>query len=108
MYMGLASLLEGSESDISGKRVGFFSYGSGCVAEFFSGTIEASYRSGEWASHTSLLTNRSELSYQQYEDIFNYQVPTDGGDYTFPIYATAPFRMRGVHGHKRVYEKVVE
>ena len=108
MYMGLASLLEGSEADISGKRVGFFSYGSGCVAEFFSGTIEASYRSGEWASHTSLLTNRSELSYQQYEDIFNYQVPTDGGDYTFPIYATAPFRMQGVHGHKRAYEKVVE
>ena len=34
MYMGLASLLEGSEADISGKRVGFFSYGSGCVAEF--------------------------------------------------------------------------
>jgi hydroxymethylglutaryl-CoA synthase len=108
MYMGLASLLGRSDADISGKRLGFFSYGSGCVAEFFSGTIEAGYRSVDAASHASLLSDRIELSYQQYEDIFNYQVPTDGGDYTFPIYATIPFRMQGVHEHKREYEKVVD
>ena len=29
------------------------------------------------------------------------------GETIFPMYATVPFRM-GVHGHKRVYEKVVE
>ena len=50
MYMGLASLLEGSEADMSGNEL-VFSYGSGCVAEFFSGTIEASYRLGRLRTH---------------------------------------------------------
>ena len=35
MYVGLSSLLENSKSDLTGKRIGLFSYGSGCVGEFF-------------------------------------------------------------------------
>ena len=33
--MGLASLLETERDRVDGKRVGVFSYGSGCGAEFF-------------------------------------------------------------------------
>jgi len=35
VYMGLASLLETERDRVEGKRVGVFSYGSGCGAEFF-------------------------------------------------------------------------
>jgi hydroxymethylglutaryl-CoA synthase len=35
VYMGLASLLETEKDRVEGKRVGVFSYGSGCGAEFF-------------------------------------------------------------------------
>jgi hydroxymethylglutaryl-CoA synthase len=35
VYMGLASLLETERNRVEGKRVGVFSYGSGCGAEFF-------------------------------------------------------------------------
>ena len=35
VYMGLASLLETERDRVDGKRVGVFSYGSGCGAEFF-------------------------------------------------------------------------
>ena len=35
VYMGLASLLETERERVEGKRVGVFSYGSGCGAEFF-------------------------------------------------------------------------
>jgi hydroxymethylglutaryl-CoA synthase len=35
VYMGLASLLETEQDRVEGKRVGVFSYGSGCGAEFF-------------------------------------------------------------------------
>ncbi len=35
VYMGLASLLETERHRMEGKRVGVFSYGSGCGAEFF-------------------------------------------------------------------------
>jgi hydroxymethylglutaryl-CoA synthase len=35
VYMGLVSLLEAEGQKTAGKRVGIFSYGSGCGAEFF-------------------------------------------------------------------------
>lgn len=35
VYMGLVSLLETEGEKVEGKRVGVFSYGSGCGAEFF-------------------------------------------------------------------------
>jgi hydroxymethylglutaryl-CoA synthase len=53
-----------------------------------------------------LLDNRTELTYQQYEDIYNLAFPTDGGDHTFAQYRTGPFRLAGVSQHKRLYENV--
>ena len=44
MYVGLSSLLENSKSDLTGKRIGLFSYGSGCVGEFFSGVVQSGYK----------------------------------------------------------------
>lgn len=109
LYVGLTSLLETAETDLSGCRIGFYSYGSGCVGEFFSGTVQPGYRRALYADrHRNLLESRTELTYQQYEDIFNYGVPTDGGDYVFPQYRTGPFRFAGIRGHKRVYEPTAD
>ncbi len=109
MYVGLASLLDTAEEDLAHKRVGLYSYGSGCVGEFFSGVVQPGYREHLYAdAHRNLLENRSELTYQQYEDIFNYVVPTDGGEYVFPQYKTGPFRFSGISQHKRDYESLVE
>ncbi len=109
MYVGLTSLLDTAEEDLAGKRVGLYSYGSGCVGEFFSGVIQPGYRAVLYADqHRNLLENRVELTYQQYEDIFNYGVPTDGGEYVFPQYKTGPFRFSGISQHKREYESLVE
>lgn len=109
MYVGLASLLDTSEEDLAGKRIGFYSYGSGCVGEFFSGVVQPGYRDYLYADqHRNLLENRTELTYQQYEDIFNYGVPVDGGEYVFPQYKTGPFRFSGISQHKREYESLVD
>ncbi len=35
VYMGLVSLLEQEKESVQGKKIGIFSYGSGCGAEFF-------------------------------------------------------------------------
>ena len=106
LYVALASLLDTSAADLSGKRIGLFSYGSGCVGEFFSGVIQPGYREVLFAEgHRKLLDNRTELTYQQYEDIYNLAFPTDGGDHTFTQYRTGPFRLAGVSQHKRIYEK---
>ncbi|MDC0744937.1 hydroxymethylglutaryl-CoA synthase family protein [Polyangium mundeleinium] len=37
LYLALASLLNAQAREIAGKRIGLFSYGSGCCAEFFAG-----------------------------------------------------------------------
>ncbi len=109
MYVGLASLLDTAEEDLAGKRIGFYSYGSGCVGEFFSGVVQPGYRDFLLAErHRNMLENRTELTYQQYEDIFNYGVPTDGGEYVFPQYKTGPFRFSGISQHKREYESLVD
>ena len=107
LYEGLNSLLDNSTEDLSGKRIALFSYGSGCMAEFFSGVPQTGYKQHLFsAKHRILLDNRKELTYQQYEDIFQLAFPTDGGDHTFAQYRTGPFRMSGVKDHKRLYEKV--
>jgi len=109
MYVGLISLLETANTDLAGKRIGLYSYGSGCVGEFFSGIVQPQYRDFLYADqHRNLLENRTELTYQQYEDIFNYGVPTDGREYVFPQYKTGPFRFSGISQHKREYESLVE
>ncbi|MBT8045686.1 MAG: hydroxymethylglutaryl-CoA synthase [Pontiella sp.] len=109
MYVGLTSLLDTAEENLAGKRVGLYSYGSGCVGEFFSGVVQPGYRDALYVDqHRNLLENRSELTYQQYEDIFNYVVPTDGGEYVFPQYKTGPFRFSGISQHKREYESLVD
>jgi len=109
MYVGLASLLDTSKEDLAGKRIGFYSYGSGCVGEFFSGVVQPGYRDFLFTEqHRNMLENRTELTYQQYEDIYNYVVPVDGGEYVFPQYRTGPFRFSGISQHKREYESLVD
>lgn len=39
LYLALASLLHREASAIAGRRIGLFSYGSGCTAEFFAGRV---------------------------------------------------------------------
>ena len=107
LYEGLNSLLDNSPNDLSGRRIALFSYGSGCMAEFFSGVVQPAYTQHLFSTpHRNLLDNRTELTYQQYEDIFQLAFPADGDDHTFAQYQTGPFRMAGVKKHKRLYEKI--
>lgn len=39
LYLALASLLDAEATALEGRRVGLFSYGSGCGAEFFAGRV---------------------------------------------------------------------
>jgi len=55
-YAGLTALLDTAEEDLSGKRIGLYSYGSGCVGEFFSGVVQPGYREFLYADqHRNLL-----------------------------------------------------
>lgn len=107
MYVGLASMLDLDAEDLGGKRIGFFSYGSGCMGEFFSGRAVPGYRAHLMKEHhADILSGRTELTYQQYEDIYHLESPTDGGEHTFAQYRTGPYRLAGISRHKRIYEAV--
>lgn len=104
MYIGLCSLLENSDEDLSGKRIGLFSYGSGCVAEFFSGTIQSNYADAlHHSKHLARLKNRSALTYDEYIKLYHYPNPTDGKVHLLPTQTQGAFRLASISEHKREY-----
>lgn len=106
LYIGLASLLDSTEQDLTGKRIGFYSYGSGCVAEYFSGVVQPGYQAVlDTDYHQQLFTQRQFLTYDQYEQFYSFTYPEDGSDFTIPQHQTGPFRLAKLEGHKRIYEK---
>lgn len=70
LYMAIASLLHAEASVLEGARVGLFSYGSGCGAEFFAARVSAG--AGAFAKQLALdepLRDRVRLSFEEYEAI---------------------------------------
>jgi hydroxymethylglutaryl-CoA synthase len=107
LYVGLASLLDTIQDEISHHRIGFYSYGSGCVAEYFSGLVQAGYRAALHTNyHTDLLASRKVLTYDEYERFYSFRYAEDGSHQSIPEYATGGFRLSGLQQHKRMYEPV--
>ncbi len=105
LYLSLASLLDHTDEDLLGKRVGFYSYGSGCVAEFFSGVIQPGYQQVlDRSFHQQQLQGRQGLSHAEYEAFYNFSYPTDGREVEIPRYQTGAFRLARISEHKRIYE----
>ena len=72
-----------STNDIKNKRIGFFSYGSGCVAEYFSGIIEKNYKSNI-LNHENLLKNREAISYEDYLSFYNFYFKKTIDGFVYP------------------------
>ncbi|MGV9557698.1 hydroxymethylglutaryl-CoA synthase [Streptomyces sp. NPDC003522] len=105
VYLGLAALLDQGD-DLAGRPVGFLSYGSGSVAEFFAGTVVPGYREHlRTAAHREAIDRRRPLDHAAYRVLHGRSFPVDGGDHPTPSQTTGPFRLAGLHGHKRVYER---
>jgi hydroxymethylglutaryl-CoA synthase len=84
--------------------VGLFSYGSGAVSEFFSMTVMDGYKHHlSIKENQALLSERSQLTMEAYEDMFNEKLPVDGGTYTFSD--STPFAINKISGDIRYYNK---
>lgn len=104
LYIGLASLLDHDPNDLSNQRIGFYSYGSGCVAEYFSGVIQPEYRSVlQTKAHQALFAQRHLLTYEEYERFYNFCAPEDGREEELPLFDTGAFRLERFQRHKRIY-----
>lgn len=110
LYLGFVSLLENGSLK-AGDRIGMFSYGSGAVGEFYSGTLVDGFEKQlRKDTHENLFEQRTQLSVEQYENVFEQSLPTDGSTVTFDVNEDpAPICLQGVTEHKRQYvnKKVV-
>jgi hydroxymethylglutaryl-CoA synthase len=107
LYLSLASLLEQGGGEVTGARLGLYSYGSGCCSEFFSGRIgdDPERWRGRIGIHQGL-QRRLELDYAQYLDFRNASeaMARDGSCGELPL-ASPGWRVSfcGIHQHQRVY-----
>jgi hydroxymethylglutaryl-CoA synthase len=105
LYVGLTSLLETTEADLTGQRIGLFSYGSGCMAAYFSAVVLDGYRKHLQPRRMQhLLLEREALTVEEYEQFYRHQLPQDGSRYLTPVYRCGHYRLAGVEAHKRLYE----
>jgi len=106
LYLGLISLLENNPNNLSNQRIGFYSYGSGCVAEFFSGIIQENYQDHLFISyHQSLLAERTLLNIAQYENFYSYLLNKEGQLQTLPEHTRGNYRLSKIENHQQIYIK---
>ncbi len=78
LYLGLISLLENATTLTEGIKLELFRYGSGAVAEFFTGELVAGYQNHlQKETHLALLDNQTELSIAEYEAMFAETLDTN-------------------------------
>lgn len=107
LYVGLLSLLDDQELNLTKQKVGFFSYGSGCMGAFFDGTVLPGYQKlMDTSERVAWLRDRKHLSYNQYVEFYNHRLPANGHSYRTSRHRTGSFRLAGVENHQRIYEKV--
>lgn len=105
LYLGIISTLDYCRDDLAQKRLGLFSYGSGCVGEYFSARVMSGYQKYlKPLEHQQFLAQREALTYENYKAFYSYTLPEDGSDYEIENrYKTGAFRLKGVEKHKRIY-----
>lgn len=107
LYLSFLSLLENTQANLAHQRIGFYSYGSGCVGEFFSGIVQENYRDLlDVTVHQEMLNQRESLSLEAYEQFYNYRYPVDGSLITISDYQKGRYRLARMDQHKRIYERL--
>ena len=105
LYLSLISLLENQTDLKPGDRIGLYSYGSGAVAEFFTGVLEENYQNQLLPTkHQELFAKREQISVEDYERIFSEKLPEDGSERIISTNnESSPIVLTGIKDHKRTY-----
>lgn len=105
LYIALNSVIDNVAEDLSQQRIGLFSYGSGCVAEYFSGVFVKGYQQHVCtAQHQDMLKSRTSLTYPEYAEHYQFSLPEDGSSLALPRQQIGKFRLAGIEQHRRMYE----
>lgn len=105
LFISFISLLDHIQDNIENKRVSFFSYGSGCVAEFFTGVMQTGYQSVLMTqNHKTHIAQRTALTYAQYLEF--YQTEQLEENIIYPPTNRGAYRLAGIEDYKRYYQKI--
>ena len=100
LYLGLAGILNADGAALAGKRIGLFSYGSGCASEFFSGVVGP--HAAEQIARARLdevLSARDRVDVAEYERLM--ALPPEQPPQIAP--SSGGFRFSGVTEFRRQY-----
>ena len=107
LFLGLLSLLENTDSLKAGDKIALYSYGSGAVAEFFSGELVEGYEAYLDKDRLNKLNQRTALSVTDYEKVFFEEVDLDETNSAqFAGYENQDFALVEIVDHQRRYSKV--
>ena len=107
LFLGLLSLLENTDSLKAGDKIALYSYGSGAVAEFFSGELVEGYEAYLDKDRLNKLNQRTALSVAEYEKVFFEEVDLDETNSAqFAGYENQDFTLVEILDHQRRYSKV--
>lgn len=105
LYFALAALLDG-EDDVTDRRVGMYSYGSGSIGEFFSLRIRPGYRTALRTEATKrILDSREPLDVDAYRALHAAHSASSEVDREIAPTSPAPFHFIGVQGRARRYAR---
>jgi len=107
VYMGLVSLLETEREKVEGKKIGIFSYGSGCGAEFLICHMKENTRTLiDSINFKKQLHRRKKISIEHYTHIYSQKpeeiiyFPTEVQNFKDEY---TQFVFTGIKDHKRQY-----
>lgn len=104
LFLSLVSLLDKGDLPAN-ARIGLYSYGSGAVAEFFSGTLVEGYKKFLIQDHEDMLDSRIALTVEEYENMYEVELPIDGSEKVINRNNdTGKHIFKGVNNHIRIYE----
>jgi hydroxymethylglutaryl-CoA synthase len=101
LYLCLAALLEQAGAALASRRLGLFSYGSGCCAEFFTGTVPRAVSVVADAGVADLFRRRVPIDVDTYERFM--QAEDAGGEP--PAGFAGEFVFLGVRHDRREYTR---
>ncbi|APT18891.1 hydroxymethylglutaryl-CoA synthase [Amylolactobacillus amylotrophicus DSM 20534] len=107
LYLSFLSLLENAGANLqAGKRIGFFSYGSGAMGEFFAGELVSGYEQYlNKELHQQMLSERTKLSVAEYENVFTETLKDLPEDIELSSDVTAgKYYFAGQNGFARNYK----
>lgn len=104
LYMALYNLLADAAGQLANREISLFSYGSGCMAEYFRATV---LPGAQVPDYRPVLQARTAISVSRYEEMLLASMQGDAEGSSFDPIAwgveSQPFVLIGVTDHKRQY-----